>query len=119
MPTLFDYADSGNGYKIALLAAHLGIALDRVEIDITRGESRTAEFRALNPNGKVPVVQLDDGTLLTESNAILCHLAEDTRFLPAPGVARTRVLEWLFWEQYSHEPMIATLRYWARHVDAL
>lgn len=119
MPTLHDYADSGNGYKITLLAARLGRRLDRVEVDITRGETRTPEFLAINPNGKVPVLRLDDGTVLTESNAILCHLAEGTRFLPPPGLARTRVLEWLFWEQYSHEPMIATLRYWRKHVPLL
>lgn len=119
MPTLHDYADSGNGYKITLLAARLGRPLDRVEVDITRGESRTPEFMAINPNGKVPVLRLDDGTVLTESNAILCHLAEGTPFLPPPGLARTRVLEWLFWEQYSHEPMIATLRYWRKHVPVL
>ena len=119
MLTLHDYADSGNGYKITLLAARLGRPLDRVEVDITRGESRTSEFLAINPNGKVPVLRLDDGTVLTESNAILCHLAEGTAFLPPPGLARTRVLEWLFWEQYSHEPMIATLRYWRKHVPVL
>lgn len=116
MPTLYDYGDSGNGYKIVLLAARIGCRLDRIEVDITRGESRTPEFLALNPNGKVPVVRLDDGTVLTESNAILCHLAEGTPFLPTAGLARTRVMEWLFWEQYSHEPAIATLRYWTRHV---
>lgn len=119
MPTLYDYADSGNGYKITLLAARLGRRLDRVEVDITRGETRTPEFLAINPNGKVPVLRLDDGAVLTESNAILCHLAEDTPFLPAAGLPRTRVMEWLFWEQYSHEPMIATLRYWARHLAHL
>lgn len=107
---LYGYTGSGNCYKVELLLNQLGLDYRWQEVDLLRGESHTADFLARNPNGKVPTLELPDGAVLVESNAMLCHLAESSDFLPAPGLARTRVLEWLFFEQYSHEPYIAVLR---------
>ncbi len=109
---LYDYFESGNCYKVRLLLAQLGIAYERVELDILKGASRTPEFLAINPNGRIPVLELDDGTRLAESNAILCYLAEGTPLLAGDRLARARTLQWLFFEQYSHEPFIATVRFW-------
>jgi glutathione S-transferase len=114
---LHDFPDSGNGYKVRLLLAQLGRACEYVPVDILAGESRRPAFRARNPNGRIPVLELDDGQLLWESNAILFHLAEGTPFLPGPGLDRARVLQWMFFEQYSHEPHIATSRFWRRHAE--
>lgn len=116
MLTLFDYLDSGNGYKCRLLLAQLNVPYTRVELDIDKGETRTAEFLAKNPNGRIPTLQLDDGTYLAESNAIICYLADGTPFWPAERRARAQVLQWLFFEQYSHEPYVATPRYILRHL---
>ncbi|WP_341705262.1 glutathione S-transferase family protein [Ferrovibrio sp.] len=116
MLTLYDYLDSGNGYKCRLLLALLGIAYTRVELDIDRGETRTPDFLQKNPNGRIPTLQLDDGTCLAESNAILCWLADGTDYWPAERLARAQVLQWLFFEQYSHEPYVATPRYILRHL---
>jgi len=110
---LYDYLESGNGFKVRLLLNQLGIACERVEMDILRGETRTPEFLRINPNGRIPVLVLEDGTCLAESNAILFHLAEGTELLPDARVARAQVLQWMFFEQYSHEPYIAVLRSWA------
>jgi glutathione S-transferase len=109
---LHDYLPSGNGYKVRLLLAQLGRPFELVECDILRGETRTPEFLARNPNGRIPVLELDDGRHLAESGAILCYLAEGTPFLPADRFARARVLQWMFFEQYSHEPYIAVARFW-------
>ncbi len=109
---LYDYFESGNGYKVRLLLAQLGIAYERVELDILKGETRTPEYLAINPNGRIPVLELDDGARLAESNAILCYLAEGTPLLAGDRLARARTLQWLFFEQYSHEPFIATVRFW-------
>ena len=111
MLTLYDYLSSGNGYKCRLLLAQLGIPYRRVELDIMRGETRTPEFLAKNPNGRIPALQLDDGTVLSESDAILFYLAEGTPFLPDDRLGRAQVLQWLFFEQYSHEPFIAVARF--------
>jgi glutathione S-transferase len=111
MPKLYDFLSSGNGYKCRLLLHHLGIDYERVELDILKGETRTPEFLAKNPNGKVPALELDDGTVLTESNAILFYLADGTHFVPHGRVLRAQVLQWLFFEQYSHEPFIAVARF--------
>ena len=116
MLRLYDNHTSGNGYKPRLLLAHLGIAYDHVEIDIVNGESRTAAFLAKNPNGRIPVLELEDGTCLAESNAILFYLAEGSRFLPSERLARAFTLQWMFFEQYSHEPYIAVARHWIQHV---
>jgi glutathione S-transferase len=115
MLRLYDFQDSGNGYKVRLLAALLGLELEVVWVDILRGETRTEAFLRMNPNGRIPLLEVAPGRFLPESNAILCHLAEGTRFLPAEGFARSLVLSWLFWEQYSHEPFVATSRYILRH----
>jgi len=114
---LYDYLDSGNGYKARLLLALLGIPYELVEIDILQGKSRTPEFLARNPNGRIPVLEISDGVFLAESNAILFYLAEGTRFLPGDRLERARVLQWMFFEQYSHEPNIATARFWRRHLE--
>src|SRR5258706_6017980 len=118
MYTLYDYLDSGNGYKIRLLLAQLQLPYRYVELDILRGETRTPEFLAKNPNGRIPTLELEDGQYLAESDAILCYLAAGTAFLPAERLAHARVLQWLFFEQYSHEPYVATPRFIVRHLAA-
>ena len=115
MLKLHDSVISGNGYKARLLLTQLGIPFTRIEYDVDRGATRTEEFLRRNPNGRVPVLELDDGRFLAESNAILTYLAEGTAFLPEGRYARALVLQWLFFEQYSHEPNIATLRHWISH----
>jgi len=109
---LYQMQDSGNCYKVRLLAHQLGLPLELVDVDILKGESRTADFLARNPNGRVPTVEFDDGRTLPESNAILFYLAEGTRFLPDDRMARAQALQWMFFEQYSHEPYIAVARFW-------
>jgi glutathione S-transferase len=101
---------SGNCWKAAQILTLLGIPFEWVETDSNAGATRAPGFLAINPNGKVPALVLDDGTVLVESNAILLHFAEGTAWLPPPGLSRTRVHEWLFFEQYSHEPYIAVAR---------
>jgi glutathione S-transferase len=115
MYRLYDYLSSGNGYKVRLVLTQLGIAFARVELDILRGETRTAEFLAKNPNGRIPTLEIEPGLYLPESNAICCYLAEGTPLLPADRLARAQVLQWMFFEQYSHEPNIATVRFWLAH----
>ena len=121
MYRLHDSAGSGNAYKVRLLLTHLGLSFERIEYDTDRGATRTPEFLATkNPNGRIPVLELADGRCLAESNAILCYLAEGTPLLPpAAGEEgrwlRAEVMQWLFFEQYSHEPHIATLRHWITH----
>ncbi|MDF2765254.1 MAG: Glutathione S-transferase domain protein [Rhodospirillales bacterium] len=117
MLRLYDYYDSGNGYKVRLLLAQLGIPYEYVEKDIVQGETRTPEFLKLNPNGRIPVVVLEDGTPLAESNAILFYFAESTPYLPADKLGRARALQWLFFEQYSHEPYVAVARFLLRHTE--
>jgi glutathione S-transferase len=116
--TLYDYLDSGNGYKARLLLAQLERPCRWVELDIMTGATRTPAFLARNPNGRIPTLELDDGTCLAESNAILWYLAEGTAFLPAGRLARAQVLQWMFFEQYSHEPYVATPRYILKHLPA-
>jgi glutathione S-transferase len=112
---LHDNLASGNGYKARLLLAQLGVPFRRIEYDIDRAETRTPEFLRMNPNGRVPVLELEDGRFLPESNAILFYLAEGTPFLPDDRFGRAQVLSWMFFEQYSHEPNIASPRYWITH----
>ncbi len=112
MLRLYDYLESGNGYKVRLLLRQLGIPFERVELDIVKGETRTADFLAKNPNGRIPTLRLENGEHLAESNAIMWFLAEGTPFLPDDRLARAQVLQWMFFEQYSHEPNIATVRFW-------
>jgi glutathione S-transferase len=111
---LYNVAYSGNSYKVRLLLAQLGIPCEIIEIDILKGESRTPEFLKINPNGRTPVLD-DNGFVLAESNAILAYLARDTKFLPDDRQHWARVFQWLFFEQYSHEPYIATSRFWLQH----
>lgn len=112
MITLHGYTGSGNCYKPALAMRQLGIAYQWREVDILKGESRTPAFLAKNANGRIPLLEPEPGRYLAESNAMLCWLAEGTPLLPDDRWARAKVLEWLFFEQYSHEPYIATVRYW-------
>lgn len=109
---LYDFLPSGNGYKIRLLLTQLGVPFERIDVDILQGESRTPEFLNKSPNGKIPVLEVEPGKYLAESNAILIHLAEGTEFLPYDPFLRAQVFQWLFFEQYSHEPFIATSRFW-------
>ncbi len=109
---LYDFLPSGNGYKIRLLLTQLGMPFERVELNILKGETRTPEFLSKNPNGKIPVLEIEPGKYLAESNAILVYLSECTEFLPYDRFLRAQVLQWLCFEQYSHEPFIATSRFW-------
>ena len=117
MLRLYDNHLSGNGYKLRLLLAHLGLAYERVEVDILKGGTRTPEFLVRNPNGRIPVLELEDGMCIAESNAILFYLAEGSRFLPSDRLSRATTLQWMFFEQYSHEPCIAVARHWIQHVE--
>jgi glutathione S-transferase len=109
---------SGNCYKIKLLLTQLGRAHEWVHLDILKKETRTPEFLAKNPNGRIPVLELESGDLLAESNAILHYLAEGSPYLPADRLLHARVLQWMFFEQYSHEPYIATARYIVRYLGS-
>jgi glutathione S-transferase len=108
--TLYSMQNSGNCYKPRLLMRQLGLSFRLVDTDSYDGSTRTPEFLALNPNGKVPLLVLPDGRRLAESNAMLLHLAEGTAFLPADAYQRALAYQWLFFEQYSHEPYIAVAR---------
>lgn len=107
------YGDSisGNCLKVKWTADRLGLDYDWVEIDLMKGETQTPEFRALNPTGQVPVVVLADGRPLAQSNGIIMYLAEGSDLIPTDAYDRARMLEWLFWEQYSHEPYVAVARF--------
>ena len=111
---LYNVAYSGNSYKVRLLLSHLAILCEIVEVDILKGESRTAEFLKINPNGRTPVLD-DSGFVLAESNAILAYLSHGTKYLPDDRKKFALVFQWLFFEQYSHEPFIATSRFWLQH----
>jgi len=110
MLTVYGMADSGNCYKVKLALEQLQVPYRWVEVSTAKGETRTREFLARNPNGQVPTLQLEDGQYLPEAGAILCYLAEGTPLLPAGRLERARVLQWMFFEQYSHEPCIAVAR---------
>jgi len=116
MIKLYGMTGSGNCWKPAVLMTMLGIEFQWIEIDSVGGETRQPAFLAMNPNGRVPLLQLADGRYLAESNAMLCYLAEGTPLLPPPGYPRAKVLEWLFFEQYSHEPYVATVRFWIHYL---
>jgi len=118
MITLYDYLDSGNGFKIRLLLAHLKLPYRWIEKDILTNQTRTPEFLAKNPNGRIPALELDDGTVIAESNAILWYLAEGSPFIPDNRLRRAQVLQWMFFEQYSHEPYVATPRFIVKHLPA-
>ena len=110
MFTVFGMSDSGNCYKVRLALEQLSLPYRWVEVDTRRGETRTPQFLAMNPNGKVPTLKLEDGSFLAESNAILNYLADGSPLLPADRLGRARVLQWMFFEQYSHEPYVAVAR---------
>ena len=113
---LHEYAASGNCYKVRLTAALLGIPLERREYDIMKGETRTPEFlRNVNSNGRIPVLQVGD-RFIPESNAACYFVADCSRLIPAAPFDHADMLRWMFWEQYNHEPNIATLRFWMRTV---
>ncbi|BAY68819.1 glutathione S-transferase family protein [Anabaena sp. FACHB-709] len=109
---LYDFLPSGNGYKVRLLLTQMGIPFERTEVNILKGESRTPEFLSKNSNGRIPVLEVAPGKYLAESNAILLYLSEYTEFLPYDRYLKAQVMQWLFFEQYSHEPYIATSRFW-------
>ena len=111
MITVYGYSNSGNCHKLKLLLMQLGREFHWVEVDSTGGQTRTAEYLAKNPNGKVPMIEADDGRIMTESNAILCWLAEGTAFWAGDAWQRAQVLSWMFFEQYSHEPFVAVARF--------
>jgi glutathione S-transferase len=112
MLTLFDYLPSQNGWKIRVLLGLLELPYDTRHVSIFEGESHTQAFLSLNPAGAVPVLGLDDGRAIAESNAILAYLAEGTPYLPRDRYDRAKVLQWLFFEQYHVEPVIGSLRFW-------
>jgi glutathione S-transferase len=107
------YGDSrsGNCYKLKMLCAEMGVGYDWQELDILAGETRTPEFLALNANGRIPLLALPDGRHLAESNAILYYLADGSEFFSGNAYARAEILQWMFFEQYSHEPNVATSRF--------
>lgn len=111
MITVHGFSPSGNCHKLRLLLEQLGERYRWVEVDSSQGQTRTPQFLALNPNGKVPVVEFDDGRTLSESNAILYYLADGSEFLPADLWQRAQALSWMNFEQYSHEPCIAVARF--------
>ncbi len=119
MLKVYDFTGSGNGYKVWLLMSQLGIPFERIECDILKGETRTPAFLEKNPNGRIPTLELEDGTFLFESGAILWYLAEGTAFAPSDRLARAKTLQWMFFEQYSHEPYIAVARFWKHFLDKL
>lgn len=124
MITLYDYLPSQNGYKVRLLLNHLGLKYRTVPVSIFDGEGQAPGFLAMNPTGAVPVLQLDDGRSLAESNAILCYLAQGTQYLPADVWERAQVLRWMFFEEDFIQNGLASLRHWtmtgklARRSDA-
>jgi glutathione S-transferase len=115
---VYGMSSSGNCHKVRMALEALALPYEWNEIDSVHGQTRTPEFLAKNPNGKVPVLEIEPGVFLPESNAILCYLADDTPLLPTDRLQRARVLQWMFFEQYSHEPYIAVARYLRRfHPD--
>jgi glutathione S-transferase len=109
--TVHGFSPSGNCHKVKLLLEQLGRPYRWLETDSSRGETRTPGFLAINPNGRVPVIELDDGRRMAESNAILCWLAEGTPYFAGDAWQRAQALSWMFFEQYSHEPYIAVARF--------
>ncbi len=112
MLRLYDDPISGNGYKVRLVLTQLGIPFEYVAVDIMKSETRTPAFLAKNPNGRIPTLRLEDGTYLAESCAVIWYLAEGTKLAPADRLARAQTLQWMFFEQYSHEPYVAVARFW-------
>ena len=116
--TIQVYGDSisGNCLKVKWTLEHLGIPYRWTETSVLQSETRTADFLAMNPAGQVPAVVLDDGRPLAQSNAIILHFAEGSVLIPSDAYERARMLEWMFWEQYSHEPYVAVARFQVRYL---
>ena len=114
MYRLYDYLPSGNGYKVRLVLKRLGLPYELVEMAITRGATRTPEFLAKNPNGRIPLLEIPGRGYLAESHAIIGYLAEGTPLVPGDRYERALMTQWLCFEQYSLEPNVATVRYWLR-----
>ena len=112
MPVLHQMHVSGNCYKVRLAARQAGVALELRDYGLHDGETRRPEFLAKNPNGRVPMLELDDGTCLPESGAILWYLGKGTPLVPEGRLEQAEVLQWMFFEQYSHEPYVAVARFW-------
>jgi glutathione S-transferase len=112
MLRLYDYWESGNCFKVRLLLHQQEREFTCVPLDILQGDTKTSEYQAINPNQKVPLLVWPDGRRLAESNAILFALADGTPWLPEDSWERAQVLQWMFFEQYSHEPNIAVVRFW-------
>ena len=109
--TIYGDRISGNCLKVKWVADRLGIAHRWIDIDVVKGEAKSADFLAINPAGQVPAVILPDGKVLAQSNAIIWHFAEGSDLIPTGAFDRAKMLEWMFWEQYSHEPAIAVRRF--------
>ena len=109
---LYDYLPSGNGYKVRIVLRELGLPHELVEVDILKGGSRTQEFLAKNPNGRIPVLEIPDKGFLSESHAIMSYLAEGSALVPEDPLDRARMWQWLCFEQYNLEPNVATVRFW-------
>jgi glutathione S-transferase len=116
MLTIYGDSISGNCLKVKWTADYLGLAYDWIETDVLKGGSRTPQYLAMNPAGQVPAVILDNGRPLAQSNAIILHLAEGSDLIPRDAYDRARMFEWLFWEQYSHEPYVAVARFKVKYL---
>jgi glutathione S-transferase len=109
---LYDYLPSGNGYKVRLVLHQLGLPYELVELDIKRGATRTPEFLAKNPNGRIPLLEMPGKGYLSESHAIIWYLAEGTELVPQERLERARMWQWMCFEQYNLEPNVGTARFW-------
>ena len=109
---LYDYLPSGNGYKVRLVLRELGLPYELVEVDILKGGSRTPEFLAKNPNGRIPLLEIPGKGFLSESHAIISYLADGSALIPGDRLDRARMWQWLCFEQYNLEPNVATVRFW-------
>ena len=109
---LYDYLPSGNGYMVRLVLRQLGLAYELVELDIKRGATRTPEFLARNPNGRIPLLEMPGRGYLAESHAIIWYLAEGSPLVPQDRLERARMWQWMCFEQYNLEPNIGTARFW-------
>jgi len=108
---LYDYLPSGNSYKVRLILSYLGVPYEHVPINIINGESQTSSFKSKNPAGQIPLLELSDGRSIAESNAIIYFLAEGTPYWPSNAFDQAKCLQWMFFEQYKHEPSIAVARF--------
>jgi glutathione S-transferase len=116
MYRLYDYLPSGNGYKVRLVLKQLALPYELVELDIISGASRTAEFLEINPNGRIPVLEIPGRGYLPESHAIMWFLAESSQLVPPDPFDRARMWQWMCFEQYNLEPNVATVRFWLRYL---